>query len=172
MNSPLVQIRQNSQYSRLQFHNIPNHKGQPVVSCGLKGCFSLNKVIFVLQQQNVFVVIEQLLFANFRPLLDEVITDFNHLVQVINVPIGEIVKVWLHSANDFSVFDLELVKDFFFVDFIEGEELVSFVFLVLYTSQDDYPPFLIVNSEIQYLRPLVFVLVYLGFTVAAEYWLD
>ena len=128
----------------------------------------MNEVILILQQQNILIVIKELFFTDFTPLLYEVISDFDHLVQIVDMSIRKTVQIRFHSTDDFSIFDLKLIKHFFLIDFIEGEELVSFVFLVFYAGQDDDSSFLIIDSEIQNLGPLVLVLIDLGFAIASK----
>ena len=115
-------------------------------------------------------MVEQLIlfYLSTFHLFKEVVPDLDDFVAIVYVALDEVVEVGLEPSNDLSRLGLQLVNQFLAVDLEQSDELVSPVLVVLYTREDDQAPSGVVHSEVQDLRPDVFVLVDVSHGVTAE----
>lgn len=95
-------------------------------------------------------MVKYILLIDFLPLklFNDVISDLNNFVSIVDMPLNKVVQVGLESAYQFFVKYLHSVKYFLTVGVKNDNELVTFVFHVFLASQNKQPLASVINSKV------------------------
>mmetsp|Transcript_7702 Transcript_7702/g.11943 ORF Transcript_7702/g.11943 Transcript_7702/m.11943 type:complete len:251 (+) Transcript_7702:2604-3356(+) len=171
---PIMQVGHNQQFPRAEVFLVMDDVGQLVVDAGLERSPALDLLAFFLQVEDIFVVVEQLVFFEvfFNVVLllelDEIIPDFDDTVSIVDVALYEVIQVGLQPSYEFSVLRQDPEYDLVVFYIIDCDKLVSLVLLVLNSGEDYQPLPGVVNSKVEDFSPRVQVFIDLLSLISCE----